>query len=723
MKGIIKLKNLVKSVLVLTSLTALTASSSEKIVDLEKYDIGQIKKIDFKKPPQAPTWVTPVEVETDGINIKKLKTDDGYAIDLSITDTELSNPGILLRPPKGQLYWDLSKYQYLCADIENLDKDQQTMISLRITNPIVGTYQIANNSGFGLNPGEKRTLRLYYPQANEFARCRMKLKATPPGIPGKKNVDGKRVDAIIFYGQNMKRASRNHSTNIRISNIRLEKNWKKPTAPVNDPAKFFPFVDKYGQYKFQDWPEKIKRDEDLKKNYAIEKTHWLPRIESWNKWGGWKNGPQLEATGSFRVDKYKDKWFLVDPDGRLFFSHGVNAIIYGHASGRKNPSNWYVSNAPKTKNGYVFESNNLKLKYGDDIRKNYPDVVDARLQSWGLNTIGNWSDIDFNRNHKTPYTMEIMWPRCPSTAKISGFRGVVDVFSPKFENALIKNSQEKRMDGVAEDPWCIGLFINNEINWGDRTAAARSAFASKPDQPAKQAFVNFLKTKYVVVDGLNQKWGTGYKNWKDVLNSQKLPDEKKSFEDMLGFNAVIFDKYFSTCRKIAKRFFPKKLYLGARIHMSDIPELFTAAAKYCDVVSLNIYSWSMDGLRKGGLPTDKPLMITEFHVGVLDRGMFNADLRPAGVNQKDRTHAYLRIIQGILLHPQIVGAHWFCYRDEPLTGRWSGVNNENFAIGLVDVGDTPYHELTSMMRKVGENMMEYRLSDKFDYKKNEFKVK
>jgi hypothetical protein len=69
-------------------------------------------------------------------------------------------------------------------------------------------------------------------------------------------------------------------------------------------------------------------------------------------------------------------------------------------------------------------------------------------------------------------------------------------------------------------------------------------------------------------------------------------------------------------------------------------------------------------------------------------------------------------MQGALLHPQVVGAHWFCYRDQMLTRR--RYDSENFATGIVDVADTPYWALVAMMRKVGENMYQYRLDGKFD---------
>ena len=58
-----------------------------------------------------------------------------------------------------------------------------------------------------------------------------------------------------------------------------------------------------------------------------------------------------------------------------------------------------------------------------------------------------------------------------------------------------------------------------------------------------------------------------------------------------------------------------------------------------------------------------------------------------------------------LKRPNIVGAHWFTFRDQPLTGRRDG---ENYQVGLVDVCDTPYKELTDAMREIGDRMYSYR---------------
>lgn len=178
-----------------------------------------------------------------------------------------------------------------------------------------------------------------------------------------------------------------------------------------------------------------------------------------------------------------------------------------------------------------------------------------------------------------------------------------------------------------KDPMLIGIFITNEIYWGnDRTAAARSAFASPATQPAKREFIKELKRKYISIDVLNDKWGSNYADWQETLDTVALPDAERSFEDFLSFNKRIFEVFYSTCRDVVKEFSPNAIYFGSRIHLTNMPELFEAASRYADVVSTNTYTWSFDGLRKEGLPEDKPILISEFHVGVLDRGMFNADL-------------------------------------------------------------------------------------------------
>ena len=103
-----------------------------------------------------------------------------------------------------------------------------------------------------------------------------------------------------------------------------------PVMLEKDPDSFFPFIDRYGQYIHEDWPNKVKSDQDLVRQRIAEdrdlKQNLAPR--SYNKFGGWNEGPRFEATGHFRVQKVDGKWWFIDPMGHLFWSFGCTGIGY-----------------------------------------------------------------------------------------------------------------------------------------------------------------------------------------------------------------------------------------------------------------------------------------------------------------------------------------------------------------------------------------------------------
>ena len=151
--------------------------------------------------------------------------------------------------------------------------------------------------------------------------------------------------------------------------------------------------------------------------------------------------------------------------------------------------------------------------------------------------------------------------------------------------------------------------------------------------------------------------------------------------------------------------------VGGRFSVLTAVGLLPIAAKYCDVVSVNNYANTIAHVTvAGGIP-DVPFLIGEFSFQVPGRGMFNYTLSPAGVTQDDRAEAFLRFWQGLLMNPNYVGAHWFCYRDQFLTGRGDG---ENYAHGFVDVCDTPYREMGRMSREVAEMMYRFRLNGRLE---------
>ena len=196
---------------------------------------------------------------------------------------------------------------------------------------------------------------------------------------------------------------------------------------MTDADPFFPFIDTFGQYKHKAWPGKTKSLDDLAAKRAQEAKDLAaqPGPEGWDKYGGWAAGPQLKATGFFRTEKIEGKWWLVDPDGRLFFSQGIDCVRMLDNTPIEERASWFEDfpgtrpefqeflgsgyalhgyYAGRTPKCFSFTGANLVRKYGPDWRKVYPEVIHQRLRSWGLNTIANWSDEGTRLLRRTPYT-------------------------------------------------------------------------------------------------------------------------------------------------------------------------------------------------------------------------------------------------------------------------------------------------------------------------------
>lgn len=98
-------------------------------------------------------------------------------------------------------------------------------------------------------------------------------------------------------------------------------------------------------------------------------------------------------------------------------------------------------------------------------------------------------------------------------------------------------------------------------------------------------------------------------------------------------------------------------------------------------------------------------MITEFHFGAVDRGMFSPGLVSAPT-QSERARQTVDYLHSALKNPNCVGAHWFQYTDQPLTGRQP--DGENYSVGFVNVSDEPYPEMVEAAREAGSTLYQAR---------------
>src|SRR5690606_6887354 len=130
-----------------------------------------------------------------------------------------------------------------------------------------------------------------------------------------------------------------------------------------------------------------------------------------------------------------------------------------------------------------------------------------------------------------------------------------DVFDPAYIQAmadLIPNAIKKNpfVEESLTDPWCIGYFIDNELNYGNR---GRQIFGdivlkSPAKQAAKREFVNDLRAKYGSVEKLNASWETNYADWDALLAGVEVPASKGYKADSNVFFEKAVDQYFRLCR-------------------------------------------------------------------------------------------------------------------------------------------------------------------------------
>ncbi len=631
-----------------------------------------------------------------------------------VSDTPEWDAGLRINPPKGEKF-DFTSGKFLAVDVENLSPDRQLRLTMHISsgnrdnksNSHVELPHREVNTGIGLNPGEKRTMRIYLPHASLFT--------APEGGKNIRSVlDTAKINSIEFKMQWPFEAGRKGLINCRISNVRLE---GEPDLARRVKADYFPFIDTYGQFRHTEWPEKIHSDQDLREAHATELAQLAetPAPAEWNEFGGWANGPQLKATGNFRVEKYQDKWFFVDPAGRLFWSLGIDVIqpSTDAVNGRKHP-NWFEGAMPAD-GIYDFNRMNLRKKYGkEDFQADFYEVLNQRLKAWGINTIGNWSAFSFIETGKMPYVMSLGEIRDFERLGMPVMKDArfYDVYDPRFEEKMgqilkLRAAADPVIAKSLTDPMCIGYFIDNEIRYEN---LARKVMATPATQPAKQELVRQLKATYGTIGKLNQSWKSSFADWDALAAATEAPKSDGFGKDARAFEEKFVTRYFETCRKGIKGTAPQRLYLGSRfIGFRQPGYVWAAATKNCDVVTVNTYSNSVNNTNRGDF-RDRPIMVGEFHFGTYDRGMFSSSLAPVG-DQQERATALTRFVQGALVHPNFVGAHWFQFRDQPLTGRYDG---EGYQIGFVDVADTPYPAMTQAAREIGENMYRYRSAGKLN---------
>lgn len=626
-------------------------------------------------------------------------------------------------PDAGQT-WDFSRFASVQMRVRNVGPNPVT-VRARLTNPdarnLAGVCQTAST----VMPGQVEMIDLRImptpqdPGYEPFAKFYMYFDR----IEVRDNtVDPKSIDALSVWLESPRAGDA-----IEISDLELA------GTGTDGPRPFLPFIDKYGQYIHADWPGKIHSDADFAARRAEEekeRADW-PGPADRNQFGGWASGPQMKATGFFYPIKHDGKWWLVDPEGKLFWSYGPTGVGFGaDVTPITDRESWFASlpsrDGPMGKYfvdrksaafmyyrdrewvGFQFSSINVERKYGGDFAEELKRITTGRIRSWGFNTLANWSSQEMIAARQTPYVVAIHY----GSPMIHDH--TPDVFAPQWEESVAR-SLEKHRETTANDPWNIGYFVDNERRWGKFARFAGVALLTlecPPTAPAKIEFLKDLKTKYVTIDKLNQSWSTQHASWDALAESR----EKVTFEkpknpnmetDCGDFGMKFAEKYFSTCRRLVKAVAPNNMYLGVRLNGHIDPSVIQLQTKYCDVISYNMYDAVPDNRLKAYDHIDFPMMVTEWGIDSDPRqSPFRSSKVQVGVGAKgNRRDLMVQYAQRAIVHPKLVGAHFFQYRDQPISGRPDG---EGLLRGFVNVADTPNFELIQANRQLAYDLYRKR---------------
>ncbi len=663
--------------------------------------------------PDAISRITGLDSKQEFIEVngqKALRVTTGFAKPF---------PNVAFNAANGS--WNLEAYNQIEIGITN--KSQESLqINGRVDNPGATGKSNSNGGKLSLDPGESGTLTVTFNRyfAEKLREKLAGMRYTPWGV---RSQYGPMIDPSNIVQVSLFLNTPAKPYEFTVNSIKAVGAFDASTQVIPEP--FFPFIDRYGQYIHKDWLGKVKSNDDFAREKALELKYinTNPRPSSWNRYGGWADGPQLKATGHFYTAKHEGKWHLVDPEGRLFFSMGIDVVQTKNGTPIDHRDGWFADAPWEHEKGFSelvttvketavqhgeykgqkirsfnFFGANLQRKYGADWENTWCDLMPKRLMNWGFNTIGNWSDPKILKKGGIPYTHWV-FHRSPSLPWQANTRNpIADPFHPTFEEEIRKNAVQFTSESL-EDPFCIGYFVDNELSWRDDTFQAKAAMVGDASKPVKVELIKELQASYGKIEKLNAAWGTSYSQWEKMLGAKEIPTTDAAVKDLRDFNAKIARKYFEIVSKVMKEVAPKKLYLGCRFadHNAQVVKI---SAEYCDVVSFNIYRDTVAGW-KPVAEIDKPVIIGEFHFGATDRGVFGPGLAKAK-DAADRAVKFARYVTGAASNPLIVGAHWFALVDEPTSGRVSDC--ENYGFGFLSITDTPYLEMVEASRKLAQEI-------------------
>jgi len=499
---------------------------------------------------------------------------------------------------------------------------------------------------------------------------------------------------------------------------------------------FAPYVDEYFQWRYGDWPGKVKSDADLKQRIKEEQTileQW-PESKAYDRFGGYTQaGWKEKATGFFRLTQQNGFYWLITPEGNPCFYTGLCGVGLDAdnrwpptpVTGRENYFQWLPPRDGPFTDAWMLDAwgekgvnyvlpitANLIRKYGPDWKQKKNEITYRRMKAWGFSGGGKWA-------RQNPDNIAFAWIPVLGRAGVPNLAGHPDVFDPKVRTVFEKSLAEQAK-GYSKNPWLIGLSFGNEDGEMIFIEEIKTILAMKGQAPARQAMIDYaFKTLYKGnLSELAKAWNIqNPKSIEDVYTAQASISEHDLDEMRLHY----LDEYHKFIYQTIKKNDPNHLYFGFWIPgwraIWTHPKDWFVVAKHCDVLGYDHYD--LDAIRPEFVrfvnEAKKPLLCGEFgwatyHHGTRGFARWHWDIQTG----QDAGKLYAKWITDTAKNPYFVGVFLFEHHDESCLGRGPGHGpelqyGEALAWGLVDVTDTPKWDLVKQVREANLRAAPLRL--------------
>jgi hypothetical protein len=482
----------------------------------------------------------------------------------------------------------------------------------------------------------------------------------------------------------------------------------KLTEPEAGKAR--PLVDRFGQSTREEWPQKVKSEDDLKADTDTEET-WLatlqpPELDAYGGLPGSRGQLGLKATGFFHVEQKQDRWFLVDPAGNAFFHLGLCSANpnedYTLVKGREAAYEWLPKREGEFATVFQKDSGGSALSFylANVIRKTgrpydaetFTARLIPRLRKWGFNSIGAFSSggeltlraAQFPRVAHLPLSEWEGIPRLPSIGE------TFDPFEDKNRTRLEEN-MAKTLPAHVNDPLIIGYFIVNEPIY-ENIPHMVPTYDGK--YACKRRLVQSLGDKYRTIEAYNKAWESDAASFDDLKDRVLNVKTAAAKQDVQDFTGVFLEEYFRIITESFRKHDPNHLLIGCRLQPGTInnEQLCRIAGKYLDVMSFNYYTNGVDKefLRRiYGWTGGRPMMMSEFYWGASKESGLAGGREVT--TQQERGLAYRNYVEQSASLGFVIGIEWFTLIDQSVTGRWfQGFDGERANTGVLAVTDRPW---------------------------------